>query len=143
MSIDLILQLHRATHRVGLFLEGWAPPLELGQAEAHILVFLAQRGACPIGEVHRAFAHRKSTLTGVLDRLAARGWVLREANPADRRSTLVRLTEPGESQAARAAEALGTLGADLARALPTEDLEAALRCLRVLEEAAEARSTAR
>lgn len=139
MSLDLVLQLHRATHRVGLFLEAWAPPLETSQAEAHVLVFLHQAGPCTVGEVHRAFAHKKSTLTGVLDRLAAKDWVAREANPADRRSTLVRLTEAGETQAGRVRGALERLGADLARVLAPGDLETAHRCLKALEEAAEAR----
>jgi DNA-binding MarR family transcriptional regulator len=38
----------------------------------------------------------KGTLTGVVDRLAARGLVERLACPDDGRSTLVRLTAPGE-----------------------------------------------
>jgi len=38
----------------------------------------------------------KGTLTGVVDRLAARGLVERLACPADGRSTLVRLTAAGE-----------------------------------------------
>ena len=81
MSLDLILQLHRATHRVGLFLAAWEPPLGVNQAEAHILAFLAQAGPSPIGAVHRAFAHKRSTLTGVLDRLEAKGWLAREPHP--------------------------------------------------------------
>jgi DNA-binding MarR family transcriptional regulator len=38
----------------------------------------------------------KGTLTGVVDRLEARGLVARLASPTDGRSTLVRLTQRGE-----------------------------------------------
>lgn len=38
----------------------------------------------------------KGTLTGVVDRLAERGWVERVAHDSDRRSQIVRLTKAGE-----------------------------------------------
>jgi DNA-binding MarR family transcriptional regulator len=40
----------------------------------------------------------KGTLTGVVDRLEARGVVRRAASPADARSTVVRLTRKGERE---------------------------------------------
>lgn len=40
----------------------------------------------------------KGTLTGVVDRLEARGVVRRVASPADARSTVVRLTRKGERE---------------------------------------------
>ncbi len=39
----------------------------------------------------------KGTLTGVVDRLAARGWVERVAHESDRRSQIIRLTPAGEN----------------------------------------------
>jgi MarR family 2-MHQ and catechol resistance regulon transcriptional repressor len=38
----------------------------------------------------------KGTLTGVIDRLADRGWVERVAHDSDRRSQIIRLTPAGE-----------------------------------------------
>lgn len=38
----------------------------------------------------------KGTLTGVVDRLEAKGFVIRESCPDDGRSTIVRLTQQGE-----------------------------------------------
>jgi len=137
MSIDLILQLHRATHRVGLFLAAWEPALDVSQAEAHILAFLSQAGPSPIGAVHRAFAHKRSTLTGVLDRLEAKGWLTREPHPEDRRSTLLRLTPKGTRQATRVKEAMAALGQALAEELSPHALAATARCLEALEHAAE------
>lgn len=43
----------------------------------------------------------KGTLTGVVDRLADRGWVERVAHGSDRRCQIVRLTQPGEALFAR------------------------------------------
>lgn len=39
----------------------------------------------------------KGTLTGVVDRLAARGWVERVAHDSDRRCQIIRLTPAGEA----------------------------------------------
>ena len=39
----------------------------------------------------------KGTLTGVVDRLAERGWVERVAHSSDRRSQIIRLTTSGEA----------------------------------------------
>ena len=43
----------------------------------------------------------KSSVTGLIDRAERRGLVAREPSPADRRSVLVSLTEPGRALAAR------------------------------------------
>lgn len=43
----------------------------------------------------------KGTLTGVVDRLAERGWVERVAHESDRRCQIVRLTQAGEALFAR------------------------------------------
>ena len=43
----------------------------------------------------------KGTLTGVVDRLAERGWVERVAHASDRRCQIVRLTKSGEALFAR------------------------------------------
>jgi DNA-binding MarR family transcriptional regulator len=43
----------------------------------------------------------KGTLTGVVDRLADRGWVERAAHESDRRCQIVRLTPAGEALFAR------------------------------------------
>ena len=56
MSIDLILQLHRATHRVGLYLEAWAPPRE-GQAPGRRFVLSRPPGRLFTGPALRFAVH--------------------------------------------------------------------------------------
>jgi DNA-binding MarR family transcriptional regulator len=93
MTLRLIPAIHRATHQIGLHLESLRA--QVSQGEAHTLAHLAEHGEASIGQLHRALAHRRSTLTGILDRLVARGLVTRELSRTDRRSFTVSLTEDG------------------------------------------------
>jgi DNA-binding MarR family transcriptional regulator len=118
--LRLIPHLHRATHQVGLHIAGLRD-LGVTQAEAHILDHLASHGDSTVGQLHQAFAHRRSTLTSVLDRLADRGLILREVSDVDRRTFLVRPTAAGRSLAARVHDALARVEARaLAQAAPRD-----------------------
>src|SRR6476661_7106744 len=77
---EIVAPLERAVHALGLRLS--SPGLT--QAEAHLLARLAD-GPASLGELHRSFGHKRSTLTAVVDRLEAKGLVARGANPDDRR----------------------------------------------------------
>jgi len=95
MPLRIIPDLHRATHQIGLWLERLDDP-SVSQAEAHILAHLAAYGDSTVADLHRALAHRRSTLTSVLDRLDAAGLVARETHAGDRRSVVVRLSRDGK-----------------------------------------------
>lgn len=97
MPLLLIPHIHRTTHQIGLYIE--RAGLGVSQGEAHILAHLAAAGDCSIGDLHKAFAHKRSTLTSVLDRLAERGLIRREVHARDRRSFLVSLTPSGKKLA--------------------------------------------
>lgn len=107
MGLQLIFRVHRATHRIGLYIQRHAP--DLNQAEAHILCQLHESGACAVAELHRAFAHKRSTLTSVLDRLETRGLITREPSREDRRSFVIGLTPAGRKKAATIHRLLETL----------------------------------
>lgn len=109
MRLELIFGIHRATHRIGLFIQRHEPGLT--QAEAHILCHLHEFGDSSVADLHRAFAHSRSTLTSVLDRLAARRWVRRESSEKDRRSFVIRLTAAGRRRAAKVHRLLESLEA--------------------------------
>jgi len=131
MRLQVIFGIHRATHRIGLFIHKHAP--DLTQAEAHILCHLHEAGDTSIADLHRAFAHKRSTLTSVLDRLVARGLVKRETSPKDRRSFVVRLTRAGKSKAARIHRLLERLEADVLRRGDPQALETFERLIGELE----------
>jgi len=103
LPLALIPAVHRAAHRVGLWLEREVAP-DVSQAENHVLAHLAAAGPSTVAALHASLAHRRSTLTHVLDRLEERGWARRAVTAGDRRSFTVSLT-PGGARAARKAHA--------------------------------------
>ena len=99
MSLEINLHLQRATHRVGLVVEQLVD-VGVTQGEAHVLAHLHDVRTATISELHAALAHKRSTLTSILDRLAARALVARDTHAADRRTFVVSLTPEGEVAAA-------------------------------------------
>jgi DNA-binding MarR family transcriptional regulator len=94
MALLLIPQIHRTTHQIGLYIE--RSGLGLNQGEAHLLAHLASAGPSSVGELHKAFAHKRSTLTSYLDRLAERRFIRRDVRSEDRRSFVISLTPAGK-----------------------------------------------
>lgn len=135
MPLQLIFGIHRATHRIGLFIQKRAPGFT--QAEAHILCHLHEAGDSSIAELHRAFAHKRSTLTSVLDRLDARELVKRAPSAADRRSFVVSLTRPGRKEAARIHRLLESLEKSALQGSNRQALESFDRLISLLEKKAE------
>ena len=136
MTLVLIPAIHRATHQIGLSLTRGGGP-KVTQAEAHILAHLHAHGDATVGELHRAFGHRRSTLTSILDRLAGRGLVTRESSERDRRTFVVRLTRPGHAAAAAAYERLRAIEAAAVAGLSKRALDALVDALAAVERAAD------
>jgi DNA-binding MarR family transcriptional regulator len=129
----LIPALERATHTVALWVERTFADLRLTQAEAHALAYLARHPDASINDLHHSLGHKRSTLTSLLDRLEARGWVRREAHPASRRLVRIALTEDGQVVAGRVSANLRELEARM-HTRADVDVAATLRALRALEE---------
>jgi len=134
MRLELIFGIHRATHRIGLYIQRHAP--DLTQAEAHILCHLHESGNSAVSGLHRAFAHKRSTLTSVLDRLDARGLITRESSKTDRRSFVIRLTAAGKKKAARIHRQLEALEAQVLLGNDRRAVEAFGQVIRDLEQRA-------
>lgn len=100
MPLQLIPNVHRATHRVGLEIAR-IRGISASQGEAHILAHLDEKGEATIAELHQALAHKRSTLTSILDRLAARKLITRGVDANDRRSFRIKLTPAGARAAAK------------------------------------------
>lgn len=62
-------------------------------AQGRILFVLWGRDGIPIRDLAEETGLARTTLTGMLDRLEASGHVVREADPEDRRSIRIRLTD--------------------------------------------------
>ena len=81
--------------RVGLAERG------LTESRAHLLWELHQRGPSTQRELADALRVSPRNITGLVDALAATGFVSRKAHPRDRRATLVQFTKHGAEAARR------------------------------------------
>jgi DNA-binding MarR family transcriptional regulator len=139
MPLRLVPPIHRATHRIGLYL-GDLRDDALSQGEAHILALLATSGPSTVAELHRGLSHKRSTLTSILDRLAERGFVIREVGVADRRTFLITPTAKGRRVARRVHRHLTDLERAAAARVSSEDIRGFMKVLAAVEGEAHARS---
>jgi len=139
MPLRLVHPVHRATHRIGLYLDDLRER-GLTQGEAHILALLAQSGPANVAALHRGLAHKRSTLTSILDRLARRGLITREVGETDRRTFLVRPTAKGRKLAQRVQRHLSALERAVSRRLSAADIKGFNRVVAALEQEAHRRA---
>jgi DNA-binding MarR family transcriptional regulator len=91
---ELGAQLAQIGHGVGV-------RTELRDGDLACLELLGRQGPLGPSALARVMHIHPATMTGVLDRLEAGGWIVRERDPADRRAVLVRIVP------ARAREMMG------------------------------------
>lgn len=70
--------------------------LDLTMPQMKALVALRLRGAMRLNHLAQAIGATPTGLTGIVDRLAERGYVERRADPSDRRATVVGLLPAGD-----------------------------------------------
>ena len=133
--LTLVPAIHRATHRIGLYLAALSAA-NLSQGEAHILALLATAGPSTIADLHKGLAHKRSTLTSILDRLADRGLITRAVATADRRTFIVAPTAKGGRIAKRVHAHLADLERAVITHLPASDVRAFLKVITAVEEEA-------
>jgi DNA-binding MarR family transcriptional regulator len=111
--VSYIASLHCAVHALDSY---FAVSLggELSQAEAVVLLHLATSERSTINDVHKAFGHKRSTLTSVLDRLERKGLLTRHIDPADRRNLALQLTTSGRRESAAVVRCVDALRKALA-----------------------------
>jgi DNA-binding MarR family transcriptional regulator len=123
MALRFLSPIHKATRQIGAYLETHCSDLGLTTTEGHMLSYLRSYSPAPVSELHRVFGVKRSTLTSMLDRLAAHRWVERRPSNRDRRVTLVSLTEEGSSKAEGVQAALDALEAEIVAKTKPQDLE--------------------
>lgn len=94
-----ITALHQATHATLHALATRLAHLGLTASEHNVLAVLGDGQPRAVGELAAATGTRPTTLTSVLDRLERRELLIRELDPADRRSFLIALTDGGQHAA--------------------------------------------
>jgi len=135
MPLRFVHPIHRATHRIGLYLDDLGER-GLTQGEAHILALLAYSRRANVADLHHGLAHKRSTLTSILDRLARRRLVTRAVGQKDRRTFVVRLTAKGRRLAQRVQRHLRSLERAVARRVSATDIKRFIKVLTALEQEA-------
>ncbi|MFF5143378.1 MarR family winged helix-turn-helix transcriptional regulator [Streptomyces sp. NPDC013157] len=82
-------------------------------SQFELLRHLRDRPGCRVGDLAAGFAIGVGATSKSVDRLEKQGWVVRQANPADRRSSLLALTEDGTALVDAAETTAGELLAEL------------------------------
>lgn len=123
MALQLIPNVHRATHRTGIEIAR-IRGISASQGEAHILAHLHEKGEATIAGLHQALAHKRSTLTSILDRLAARKLITRGVDEGDRRSFRIKLTPAGARAAAKIHAHLEALESEALAGVPPAQVKA-------------------
>ena len=142
MSLQFVHPVHRATHRIGLYL-GELRDNELTQGEAHILALLAHSSCANVADLHRGLAHKRSTLTSILDRLVDRGLITREIDESDRRTFVIAPTAKGRKLAQRITHHLSDLERAVIRRVSAADITGFKNVISALEEEARNRTCAK
>jgi len=115
----------------------------LTQGEAHILALLAHSAATKVADLHRGLAHKRSTLTSILDRLENRDLIKREVGKTDRRTFLVTLTAKGRKLARRVSRHLSDLEREVVRRVSAADIRGFNNVIEALEHQAHHRTRKR
>jgi MarR family transcriptional regulator, organic hydroperoxide resistance regulator len=105
----VILALQQATHATLHALGARLSGLDLAPPDINLLANLADGRRRTVGALAAATATKPTTLTSALDRLARRGLLVRDVDPADRRSFLISLTPSGQAAARTVAAAVHDL----------------------------------
>lgn len=95
-----------------------------------------------MADLHRGLAHKRSTLTSILDRLVERRLITRKVAELDRRTFLIGLTPKGKKLAQRISHHLSDLERAVVRRVSPGDLEGFKRVVVALEEEAHWRTRA-
>jgi DNA-binding MarR family transcriptional regulator len=142
LPLRLVPPIHRAAHRIGLYLAELHDD-GLSQGEAHILALLATSGPATIADLHRGLAHKRSTLTSILDRLADRGFISRDVGADDRRTFVITPTARGRRAASRVHRHLTDLERAVARRITSADARSFMKVIAAIEEEAHRKARSR
>lgn len=137
-TIRRILGLEERVHRA----VGWGEPdpwlgSELGTSQLKVVFLLRASGALRVGAIGVALHVTKASVSETVDRLEGQGLIVREADPSDGRSVLVRLTGAGVQMADRLRAAGSIRTARLLATMDDLELDAVRLGLEAMGRAAE------
>lgn len=99
------------------FLAQKVAELNLTPVQAMVLGFLAEEDQVTSSELGKRAELDSATLTGILDRLEAAGFLERRGNPDDRRSIRIHLTPKGKTMSGEAVRVITAANIDFLQVL--------------------------
>lgn len=130
----ILSPLHKAYRQAILYMEGRGCDQGLSSSEVHVIAYIKRFGPCPMSELSRVFGHKKSTVTGMLDRLTEKGFISRKVNPEDRRSFLLAIRPEGETVAKNAGAVVEQFEEDVMARITEEDMRGFRNVLKAVAE---------
>ncbi|MDD3248748.1 MAG: MarR family transcriptional regulator [Smithella sp.] len=130
----IFFQLSKAYQLGNRFLTQKVSELNLTSVQAMILGFLDRDDQITSSELGKRAELDSATLTGILDRLEAAGFIERKSNPDDRRSIHIHLTKKGKTMAREASRVIAEANQDFLQVLTEEqkrDLHSIIQILRL------------
>ena len=122
-------------HIVGGVQSDFLAKREVTQRQFLLLLALHARPRCTVGGLAQRMQVSMPTVTGLIDRLAATGYVRRSSEPEDRRHVIIMLTAKGQDFIRRFQEAVQRRWDDVLRPLAAKELEALHQVVTALSDA--------
>lgn len=105
-------------------------PHDMTMSQGWVLVHVLRENGLRQADLAQRMDVATVTISKLIDRLEARGYVERRPDPDDRRSNRVHATEPARAVVRLMTRTLGELDTMASRDVPPEELEIAMRVLR-------------
>jgi len=116
----IFFQFAKANQLASRFLSQKVSELNLTSVQALILGFLNQEDQITSGELGKKTGLDSATLTGILDRIEAAGFIERKNNPDDRRSIHIHLTPKGNELSKEAINVIASANKEFLQVLTKE-----------------------
>jgi DNA-binding MarR family transcriptional regulator len=98
-------------------------PHNITLPQLHLLtVLVSAGGVLPSTRIARHMVKEAQTITGLVDRMEAAGWVARQNDPKDRRKTLITLTNAGIKKFQESLPVTNQVGAEIFAVLSDQEL---------------------
>lgn len=107
-------------------------PLGITFRQAEVLTLLAMNGTLSQREVAQRMGLEAPTLAGIVARMEAAGWIVRDSCPGDRRKKLLRPTARVEPIWSQVLERARRVRSQVARGFTPEQVRAMIRSLEIM-----------
>jgi DNA-binding MarR family transcriptional regulator len=100
-----------------------AAGVKITMVQAGILFLLKEKNGQPMSQLSRRLFLDNSTITGLVDRLEKSGYVLRKANPKDRRISFIHITPQGVKEVNKAKTVINRVNDEIKADFLEEEIE--------------------